>query len=233
MENRKKTVAALILAAGVGSRMRSPVTKQKMEILGTSVLKRCVVPFVKSRSIARIVVVCRESELEFAKSELSDISEKPITYTLGGKTRRESAERGFLAVREECDFVAIHDAARCLVTEKIIDEVCDAAIECGAATAATKITDTVKLSEGGFTVTSLDREKLYAVQTPQVFSCELYSRAVNSLVDAEATDDNMLVEAIGVGVKLVETGKENIKITTADDLSYAEFIIGKRGSDNG
>ena len=233
MENSKKTVAALILAAGVGSRMCSPVTKQKIEILGTSVLKRCIIPFVKSRSISRIVVVCRERELEFAKSELSDFSEKPITYTVGGETRRESAERGFLTVCDECDFVAIHDAARCLVTENIIDRVCDAAIECGAATASTKITDTVKLSEGGYTVTTLDREKLYAVQTPQVFSSELYRRAVNSAASIDATDDNTLVEALGVGVKLVETGKENIKITTADDIDYAEYIIRKRGSDNG
>lgn len=233
MERTNKTVAALILAAGVGTRMCSALTKQKMNIAGVSVLKRCVMPFVKSKSISKIVVVCKADELEFAKSELSSFSEKPIIYTVGGKTRRESAERGFLLVRDECDFVAIHDGARCLVTEKIIDDVCTEAIAFGCATAATKITDTVKLTEGGYTVSTLDREKLYAVQTPQVFDTALYRRAVSAAQDITVTDDNMLLEAIGVGVKLVDTGKENIKITTAEDIDYAEYIINKRESSDG
>ncbi len=233
MKNTKKTFAALILAAGVGARMCSSVTKQKMNISGMSVLKRCVIPFLNSECISKIVVVCRECELDFAKSELSELSGKPIIYTVGGKTRRESAELGFARVCDECDFVAIHDGARCLVTEKIIDDVCTAALSFGCATASTKITDTVKLCEGGYIASTLDREKLYAVQTPQVFECELYRRAISEARDIDVTDDNMLLEAIGFGVKLVDTGKENIKITTAEDIDYAEYIINKRGKSNG
>ncbi len=233
MDNSKKTVAAVILTAGIGSRMGTPITKQKMNIFGVSVLRRCVVPFVNSKIISKIVVVCRESELEFAKSELSDLCGKTIRYTVGGATRRESAERGFSLVCNGCDFVAIHDGARCLVSERIIDEVCGAAIKHGCATAATKITDTVKLSEGGYTVSTVDREKLYAVQTPQVFSSELYRRAIDATRDIPVTDDNMMVEALGVGVRLVECGKDNIKITTPDDILFAECILNKRGECGG
>ena len=228
MNNGKKTIVALILAAGIGSRMRSPITKQQLNISGLSVLKRCVMPFVLSKSISAIVVVCRAEELEFAKSELSDVLSKPIIYTVGGDTRRESARLGFLAVKDACDFVAIHDGARCLVTEKIIDEVCSAAIRYGAATASAKITDTIKLSEDGYTVSTLDREKLYSVQTPQVFAREIYSRAIENAGDISVTDDNALAEALGVRVKLVDTGRENIKITTPEDVSYAEYVIKKR-----
>lgn len=233
MNGNEKKVAAVILAAGVGNRMLSPITKQKMNICGVSVLKRCVIPFVKSRLISSIAVVCREDELEFAKSELAEFTGKPISFTVGGNTRRESAELGFAAVYGGCDFVAIHDGARCLVTEEIIDGVCSEALEYGCATASVKITDTVKVANGGFAVSTLDREKLYSVQTPQVFERELYRRAIAATPGVAATDDNMLVEALGVGVKLVDTGKENIKITSAEDIAYAEYIISRRGERDG
>ena len=225
MENSKNAIGAVILAAGSGSRMNSDVTKQKMQLCGTSVIKRCVLPFVKSEFITEIVVVCRSGEIDFVRSELSFVTEKPISYVIGGKTRRESAQIGFFEIAGGCELVAIHDGARPLVSVKNINDVCSAAIEYGAATASTPVTDTVKSVKDGFSVSTVDRAMLSAVQTPQVFRCELYKRACEAAGDLETTDDNMLLEALGIGVRLVDTGKRNIKITTEEDIAYAEFLI--------
>ena len=228
MENSNK-IAAVILAAGAGNRMFSPITKQKLNICGASVLKRCVAAFNSADIVSSIVVVCRDDEIDFATSELAEFDSKPIKIVTGGQTRQMSAKIGFLSVCDECDFVAIHDGARCLVTPKMINDVCSAAILFGCATASAAVTDTVKCIDGGFTVSSVKRENLCFAQTPQVFSCDLYKRALAASDDVNSTDDNTLVEALGVRVKLVDTGKENIKITSAEDISYAEYIISKRG----
>lgn len=226
MKNVKGSVGAVILAAGEGSRMNTEVTKQKINICGLSVLKRCILPFIASDYIGTIVVVCRDDELDFAKSELGDLTKKEIFYTVGGNTRKESAKVGFELIEDKCDFVAIHDAARCLVSEKNINDVCAAAIQYGAATASSPVTDTVKRVEQGFIVETVDRSTLVSVQTPQIFDCKLYRRALEKSAAFQATDDNMLVESIGVKIRLVDTGKGNVKLTTPEDVAYAEFIIG-------
>lgn len=225
MENVKSSVGAVILAAGEGSRMGADVTKQRISLCGMSVLKRCVLPFIASEYVTKIVIVCRGEELDFAKSELSEFTEKPIFYTVGGNTRQESARMGFEKIENVCDFVAIHDAARCLVSEKNINDVCKAAFEYGAASASVAITDTVKRVQNGFIEATLDRKSLVCVQTPQVFDCNLYRRALQKSDSVTATDDNMLVEALGDDIRLVDTGKRNIKLTTPEDVAYAEFII--------
>ena len=228
MKSTNRTVGAIILAAGIGSRMKSSTTKQKMSILGVSVLKRCVIPFFNSEYIGQIVVVCRSDEIDFAKAELSDFVGKPISFAVGGEKRQESARLGFNAMNENLGFALIHDCARCLITEKNIADVCEAAFEHGAATASCAVTDTVKCVKDGFLISTLDRNSLATVQTPQIFERELYERAVGASSNIEATDDNMLVEALGYPIKLVDTGKFNIKLTTSEDIALAEFILNRR-----
>ena len=115
MSNTARTVAAVILAAGSGSRMSSDVTKQRMSIVGESVLLRSVRAFEKAPSVSSITVICREDEIEWARAELKEIK-KLSSVECGGKTRAESAKIGFNLSCGTADFVAIHDAARCLVT---------------------------------------------------------------------------------------------------------------------
>ena len=222
-------VAAVILAAGSGTRMLSDVTKQRMHIRGESVLHRSVRIFSECENISSIVVVCRADELEWAESELSDVL-KPYRIISGGKTRAESAKLGFGAIPNDSDYVAIHDAARCLVTADIIDSVISAAIFYGAATASTPVTDTLKrVDSESKIVETIPRESIYSASTPQVFSTLLYKKALSEAKNIESfTDDNMLIEALGHEVVCVDTGRENIKITTPDDVSYAEYILGKR-----
>lgn len=229
MKPNNPNVAAVILAAGNGSRMNSNITKQRMQVLGESVLHRSARAFCECDGINSIVVVCRADELDWARMELSDIS-KLYNVVVGGKNRAESAKNGFESIPEDADYVAIHDCARCLVTAEIIDSVISAALIHGAATSATPVTDTLKSVDELLKISkTVPRKSLYAATTPQIFSTELYKRALLSITDTEGiTDDNMLIEAIGEKVVCVDTGRENVKITTPQDISYAEYVLGKR-----
>ena len=223
-------ISAVILAAGSGTRMNSDVTKQRMTILGESVLHRCVRAFDKSEFISEIVVVVRADEKPLLSEDLRGFN-KPLRVVCGGATRQESAKIGFCALSESSEYLMIHDAARCLVTTQIIDAVALAVLEHGAATAATPVTDTVKKSLDGKTVSAtIPRNQLYSAQTPQAFSREIYTRAIGLAeeYETEITDDNMMAEIAGAEIHLVDCGRENIKITTHSDIEYAEFLIRKR-----
>lgn len=225
MKKTKPYVTAIILAAGSGSRMNSEITKQRITILGESILYRSVKVFDLCSEIDSIVVACRADELDWAREELKDI-QKPITVISGGKTRAESSRKAFSAIPDESEFVAIHDNARCLVTIKNIEDVVRAAYLNGAATAGTVVTDTVKSCSNSFIDYTIPRETLFFAHTPQVFSCRVYKDALNTgASDGAYTDDNMLVEQLGVKIFPVDTGKQNIKITTEDDLNYAKYIL--------
>ncbi len=217
------TAVAVILAAGCGSRFSQDKTKQKYEIAGKSVLRRCLEAFDKS-VVSRIVVVYREGEEDFVRSSISGLV-KPISICVGGSCRAASARIGF-GMCGECDIVMIHDAARCLIKPLQIDEVARAAYKHGAASCACEVTDTVKQTRDGRIVSSLDRTSLVTVQTPQAFSYALYARALEITDDGEdITDDNMRAERAGATVVPVFVGKNNIKITTKDDIMLAEYII--------
>ena len=227
--NREYT-AAIILAAGSSTRMRSGITKQLMLINGTSVLARSIAAFDSAATINEIVVVAKENEIADAL-EAARTTSKPVRVVAGGKTRAESARNGFDAISPTARFVAIHDAARCLILPEEIDLVVSEAYLSGAAFAASRVTDTIKMVDANSRVTeTIPRDMLVAAQTPQVFDVEIYKRALSatSVLGEAVTDDNMLVESIGVLPTYVETGKYNIKITTPDDVEYAEFILKKR-----
>lgn len=228
MSNLSNKTAAIILAAGIGSRMGCEKTKQTIEIAGKSVLKHTLLAFEASERVDEIVVVCRENEFDFVNKELHGVS-KPKRVVKGGKCRAESAFFGFNALSKDVEYLLIHDAARCLITPAEIDKVADAAYEFGAATASLPISDTVKLCDNGKTVKTVPRGNLRSMQTPQAFSRKIYSKAIETAtLDETVTDDNMLVEAIGVSSYCVDTLPTNIKITTSYDLELAEFIFSKR-----
>ncbi len=225
----KHYVTAIILAAGVGRRMESDITKQRMTLLGKSVLERTLDAFDAASLIDDVIVVTREDELDFANCEIKK-SKKAKRIIIGGKTRAESAKLGFSLVEKSCEYVAIHDAARCLVEPSDIDSVISDAIIYGAATASMKLSDSIKEISENRIKKSLDRDKMRLMQTPQVFKRELYERALASadMLDASLTDDNMLMERISFPVYCTETSATNIKITTKTDFEYAEFLLSKR-----
>lgn len=229
---KKFKTSAVILAGGTGSRMMSDKTKQFMDICGMTVLERTVLSFEKSSLIDEIIVVVREDEKEAVYSVLMPHKyEKPLKFCVGGECRALSAKNGFAAVDPECDFVAIHDAARCLITPKMIDKVVETAHKNRAATAVCGVTDTVKtVDENGKITSTIPRNTVYRAQTPQVFAKELYEMALLECKDFSViTDDNMLVENIFSDIYAVDLGETNIKITTPEDLEIAKNILRKRG----
>ena len=222
--SKNLSTVAVILAGGLGTRMRSEITKQKMKICGRSILWRTVRAFESAHSIDGIVVVSRAEEIDFFKEELREFS-KIIAFTSGGETRRDSAKNGF-ALCGDFDFVAIHDGARCMIRPDDIDEIVGAAKIHGAASAVGRINDTVKLVDAdGIIKETVPRDYLRAAETPQVFSSELYEKALGASEGRGVTDDNMMAELVGAKIAAVETAGYNFKITTPSDVEYAEFLI--------
>lgn len=228
-------VTAIILAGGIGSRMMRGETKQNIMILGQTVLERTLKAFNNSKTVTDMVIVLRAEEIESLSPRVTSIVDKPVTVVEGGHTRAYSAKKGFSAVDLHSDFVAIHDCARCLVTSDMIDKVVEVALENGAATAAASVTDTIKIvDENGMISSTLPRERIYRAQTPQVFSTDVYRRALEKTGATleSVTDDNMLVEALGIKIPCVDLGNDNIKITTSEDIALAEFILNRRERNN-
>lgn len=225
-------VFAIVLASGNGSRMNSSTTKQRMSICGHSVIWHTVSAFEKCETIDKIIVVAKADELDFMRSELSEFG-KLFDIVIGGKTRAESSRQGLLAVPEVCTIVAIHDAARCLVTPEGISAVVEKARLTGAATAAMRVTDTVKrVDTEGNILNTVDRSELCLVQTPQAFNYRGIADAFASadIFNKEYTDDNMVYEKAGGRIHTVDIGRDNIKITEPRDLLLAELILKERGN---
>ena len=211
---------AVITAAGESRRMGG-VDKVFAPLCGQPVLERVIETFQKCARIDQIVVVLSERNLERGKElKVSDVC-------VGGSRRQDSVLAGLKRL-DPCDWVVIHDGARPLVTEELIERGLDAAMETGAAVAAVPVTDTIKIAgEGEFVQQTLPRRHLRAVQTPQVFSLDILKKAYRQAT-GEFTDDSSLVEQLGYRVRLYMGSCDNIKITTPDDLFIAEMLLRKR-----
>lgn len=219
---------AILLAGGSGTRMRSFVAKQELCIAGESLLSHAARALQAAESVDAIVAVVREDEHLFAERELSGLS-KLVCVVTGGADRTASAARGVAAVPWGTELVAIHDAARPLITPRDIDAVVHAAEKTGAAIGGLAVADTVKRIDGeGFVSETLDRSALFLAATPQVFRLDWYVDAMHAHRES-VTDDCMLMEASGHRVSAVPLQDENRKITVPQDLMYAEFVIKKRG----
>ena len=224
--------SAVIVAGGSSSRMGNGVSKQLMEICGVPAVVRSLLAFERTPEIKEVIVVAKSDELSlyegFKKTYNLTKLKKAVS---GGDTRQRSVEKGVAVISEKSNYVAIHDAARCLITPEEISAVCAQAYVYDAATAATKAVDTVKLANAsGFIESTPDRNYVWNAQTPQIFLADLYRAAVAvaNRDGVTATDDCSLVENIEHPIKLVECSRDNIKITTPGDLTFAVSIIKAR-----
>lgn len=234
-EPRNRHVTAIILAGGLGSRMQSEdgTTKQMIELCGMPVIAHTVSAFEASDAVCEIVLVAREEELCLYPPMIEKYGWKKVKRIVaGGMTRRESALEGFKVISDETELVLIHDGARCLVTDEIIESVARAGLVHGAAIAAERVTSTVKREDGkGLIAETIDRRTVWLAQTPQAFGTEVYRAAVYlhlSKGGGDVTDDAMLAEQIDLPVKLVDCGQDNLKITTPRDLRLARLILEER-----
>ncbi len=223
---------AVILAAGNSTRMGGKINKQLYELGGKPVLAHTLLAYQKCPLINEIVVVTRPDDFYTVFDIAKKYGIKKLKrITAGGKTRQESAKNGVNKLSESVKYVAIADGARCLTTPQQITNVCLKAYRHKAASAAHAVADSMKRSSpSGFVTETVDREHLWAVQTPQIFHTALYQAALfhAQRTDFTATDDNALIEHLGYRIRLVECGYENLKITTKEDLALAEAILAQR-----
>ncbi len=224
----KYTTGAVILAAGNSTRMGG-INKQTEVLAGKPVLAHTLLAYQRCPLIREIVVVTRPKDFDRVLAIAKEYHiGKLKKITAGGTTRQESAMKGVEKLSAAIKFVAVADGARCLTTPAQIAKVCMKAYRYKAASAAHKVADSMKRATPTGAVTeTVDREHLWAVQTPQIFHMALYHAAAlhAKRTGFEATDDNGLIEHMGYRVHLVECGYENLKITTADDLTTAEAIL--------
>lgn len=232
------TTSVLLLASGSSTRMRAGGLDERkvwIPLAGRTVLEHSLVAFEAAPCVVEIVVAVHPDDLARAQS-LAERANKPVRVVVGGAARMDSARAALAAMQASSTLVAIHDAARPLVESPVIESVLAAAAEHGAAIAARRVHDTIKRSfDGRFERETLDREALWAAQTPQAFERTRYASLV-ARAAAEGlapTDDAALWERWVGPVRLVDGGAHNIKLTTREDLLLAEAILAARTAGSG
>lgn len=216
---------AIILAGGSGSRMGAGCNKVLLPLNGVSIIRRSVrafLPFVE-----HIVLVSREEDMPDMAAEMAQDGLQ-VSIVPGGASRQESVWRGLQALPEACDYVMIHDGARCMIDGDTIARCIASAKACGTGVAAVAVTDTIKQVNGQEqAIHTPDRSTLRAVQTPQAFHLPLILRAHQHAMQEQflGTDDASLVEHLGETVQLVEGNRRNIKMTTPEDMAVAEAFL--------
>ena len=225
MDVNATRLGVIIVAGGVGNRMGAKVPKQFLEIGGKTILEHTLRAFLDKASEVVVVLPCDQHERwgEICAKRGLVGSHKVCS---GGATRFESVKCG-LAALGECDLVAVHDGVRPLVSGEMIDRGVAVATETGAAIPIVEAVDSFRVfTEKGFEV--IDRSRLRAVQTPQIFRAELLHQAYQTEPNPRFTDDATVVEErLGITMGYYEGERSNLKITSPDDLKIAETLLTK------
>jgi len=225
----KSRVSVVITAAGKGSRMGMQQNKQYIEIQGKPILARTIQAFEGCSRIDEIIITAGEDEVEYCRRNIVGKYgfNKVKAVVAGGASRQQSVYNGLRHVSAECGIVLIHDGARPFINAECICACIEAAEENGAACAAVPMKDTLKRADPeGFVEETVERSSLWSIQTPQAFRYNLIMEA-HSKAEMDrfnGTDDAVLAERLGHRVKLVLCSYYNIKITTKEDLAFAETI---------
>lgn len=217
-----------VVAAAGSSRRMGGVDKLFAPLDGVPVLLRTLQTLSASPYITDITVVTRREKLLDVGALCRDAHLPKITQVVvGGDSRLESVYKGVNQLSPKVKLIAVHDAARCLVSQEVIAAAVLAAARCHAAVPAVEVKDTVKEFDGEFAAATLDRSALRAVQTPQVFQADLLRATLQKAMDEgwNVTDDSSAVERLGATVALIPGDERNIKLTTPLDFAVAEAIL--------
>jgi 2-C-methyl-D-erythritol 4-phosphate cytidylyltransferase len=221
--------SAILVAAGKGTRMGAGVDKLFLEVAGCPVVAHTWRRFDAANCIGEIILVVRDGQQKkFAELAAKFHFQKPFRIVTGGAERQDSVWNGLEALSAAAEVVAIHDAARPCVSGDLIAATVKHAEETGAAVAAQPVTDTIKESPDGKLIRrTLDRSKLWAVQTPQTFRVGVIRRAISAARQKKLvfTDDTAACELIGQPVRLVSRVAPNPKITVPGDLPLVEAVL--------
>jgi 2-C-methyl-D-erythritol 4-phosphate cytidylyltransferase len=232
-QNAAKTIA-VIPGAGLGVRMGGDRAKQFLDLCGMPLLAVTLKPFQECRAVDGIVVVAPPPDVGYCREEVVRKFEfsKVMAVVPGGIRRQDSVRMGLEAVDSRCGRVVIHDGARPLITTAFLDHVLEVAGMRASVITGLPAKETVKaVSPNHEVVATYDRSRTWLIQTPQVFPYrELMQAHLAALKEnrGEATDDALLMERLGLPVRVIEGTEENIKITTPLDLELARMILETR-----
>lgn len=214
-------LCGIIMAAGSGSRMKMPKNKVFLKFGDSSALARCIKVHKSSGIFDELIIVCRKEEKKIVEDTVRRYAGGiPCRIVEGGKERQDSVCNALAVIGDDVDYISVHDAARCFVTEDIIKSCASAAVKYGSAIPVSPVTDTVKIVDGDIAVKTLNRNELRLVQTPQIFEAKLLIDAYEAAYadGFYGTDDASLVERLGKKVHVVTGSKDNIKLTTKEDI---------------
>ncbi len=216
----------VIVAGGSGSRMQSTLPKQFLMLGGLPVVARTINTFAEALPSADIVVVLPEAHIPLWRNLEARFDVAPHRCVAGGSERFYSVKCGIEALGEDVEYIAVHDGVRALVTKRLIIRTLLDAEKSGATIPVVEVADSFRRLDGSESYI-VPRSELRAVQTPQIFSAELLRKAYEQPFDKSFTDDASVVEAMGHKISLVEGERSNLKLTTPEDLEWAEYYLSK------
>ncbi|MFA6618000.1 MAG: 2-C-methyl-D-erythritol 2,4-cyclodiphosphate synthase [Candidatus Neomarinimicrobiota bacterium] len=233
MKKHDPKLTIIIPAAGAGKRMKSDVPKILLKLKGQTILERTIRAFFTYKPQEIIIPVSAGIKDELVKIIESLNASFPIKIVDGGKERQDSIWNAVNALSQDCEIVAIHDAARPFFKSDIFDEAYELLQDCAGAVAAVPATYTMKIARDRSVINTPDRKELWQVNTPQIFNRDILVKAYKQAYadNFYGTDDAMLLERIGETLKIIEDIPENIKITHPGDMVLAEQILsGEKGA---
>jgi len=222
--------AVIIPAAGSGTRLGSDIPKPYIKILGKTILQRSIERFIDVEGLTQVIVATSVNYLKDCQEIFENINYSNISFQVivGGTERQYSIENALNELSDDVSLVAIHDAVRPFVDSEQISNCFKAASEFGGAVLGVPAKDTIKkVDKENIIKETPDRSELWQAQTPQIFKKELLKEAYKFAIDNNflGTDDASLVERIGGHIKMIESSRNNFKITYPLDLRVAELII--------
>jgi len=224
-KNKSSKLGVVIVAAGTSRRMAG-INKLFASLKGKPLLAWSVDTCQRYSLVQQIVLVLNDKDLARGRKLKKERGWSKVTLCPGGARRQDSVREGLKQIRD-CDLVMIYDGARPFLTIDLIENGLKVVGETGAAVAAVPVKDTIKLADSEKLIgETLQRDRLWAAQTPQIFSFDVITRAYKNLA-AEVTDDAAAVESLGHKVQLYMGDYKNIKVTTAEDLALARIIAGE------
>lgn len=225
-----KTYTVMLPAAGSGRRMGAGFNKLFLEMAGKPILIHTLDVFEQDPDCSGMILSIKEDEKQEIEGMLERFGITKVVALVEGGAERQQSVASCIKVHKSGGIVLVHDAARPFINRDVIRELVDVAHEHGAAIAGVQVKDTMKFAPGGIVEETVDRSKLWTIQTPQAFRYELLKEA-SEKAEAQGflgTDESMIVERLGYPVRVVESTYDNVKMTTKEDLLFGEVLLKQR-----
>jgi 2-C-methyl-D-erythritol 4-phosphate cytidylyltransferase len=220
---------AIIVAGGSGNRMKSEIPKQFLKIHGLPILMHTINAFRDYSELLKIILVLPADQMEFWEQLCAEHSFK-VNYTLieGGDSRFASVKNGLQSIKDNSGIVAVHDGVRPVIGKEIIAASFSKAAEQGSAVTSVPLKDSIRKVETSGGNAAMDRSLFQLIQTPQTFRLDWMQKAFQTGYSDQFTDCASVLESAGYPIHLIPGSYENIKITTPEDLRWAEIYLQNR-----